>query len=198
MLDSEGSITHWIHGAKLGDPDATRCLWDAYVDRLMRLARSRIRMSVAPSVVEDEEDAVLDAFDSFCRGAMVGRFPALRDREDLWRLLALITIRKVLDQKSRQKAARRGGRDKARREEPAADLEGLADERPQPEMAALLAEEYRLRIASLDDEQLQQIAVWRMDGYTEDEIADKLGCVRRTVARRLELIRLRWMTERDP
>jgi DNA-directed RNA polymerase specialized sigma24 family protein len=32
-----------------------------------------------------------------------------------------------------------------------------------------------------------------MDGYTVDEIADRLGCARRTVARRLELIRKTWV-----
>jgi DNA-binding CsgD family transcriptional regulator len=32
-----------------------------------------------------------------------------------------------------------------------------------------------------------------MEGYTNDEIAERLGCARRTVARRLELIRKIWL-----
>jgi DNA-binding CsgD family transcriptional regulator len=34
-----------------------------------------------------------------------------------------------------------------------------------------------------------------MEGYTNDEIADRLGCARRTVARRLDLIKKVWEAE---
>ena len=42
---------------------------------------------------------------------------------------------------------------------------------------------------------LRQVALWRMEGYTSDEIAERLGCARRTVARRLDLIRKLWTAE---
>ena len=48
--------------------------------------------------VEDEEDAALNAFDSFCRGLSLGRFDQLRDRDALWRLLAVLTVREARDQ----------------------------------------------------------------------------------------------------
>jgi DNA-binding CsgD family transcriptional regulator len=35
-----------------------------------------------------------------------------------------------------------------------------------------------------------------MEGYTNDEIATRLGCARRTVARQLDLIRRIWLAER--
>ncbi len=51
-----------------------------------------------------------------------------------------------------------------------------------PEVAAMVAEETHLLLERLGSSQLQAIAVWRMEGYTTDEIATRLGCTRRTVA----------------
>ena len=45
----------------------------------------------------------------------------------------------------------------------------------------------------VDDDALRQVALSRMEGYNNDEIAEQLGCARRTVARRLELIRKIWL-----
>jgi hypothetical protein len=47
--------------------------------------------------VADEEDVALSAFDSFCAGAERGRFPDLKDRDNLWALLVTITARKAAD-----------------------------------------------------------------------------------------------------
>ena len=58
----------------------------------------------------------------------------------------------------------------------------------------MMAEECDLLLGSLDDDSLRQVALSRMEGYTNDEIADQLGCARRTVARRLDLIRKTWMS----
>jgi DNA-directed RNA polymerase specialized sigma24 family protein len=39
---------------------------------------------------------------------------------------------------------------------------------------------------------LERIAMWKLDGLTNSEIAERLGCVTRTVERRLDLIRKVW------
>jgi DNA-binding CsgD family transcriptional regulator len=44
----------------------------------------------------------------------------------------------------------------------------------------------------LEDDALRTIAVLKMDGHTVDEIAVQLQCARRTVERRLQMIRVRW------
>jgi DNA-directed RNA polymerase specialized sigma24 family protein len=62
----------------------------------------------------------------------------------------------------------------------------------------MMAEECRRLLDGLGDDALREVAVARMEGYTNDEIADRLGCARRTVARRLDLIRKTWMTEEMP
>jgi transcriptional antiterminator len=58
-----------------------------------------------------------------------------------------------------------------------------------------VAEEYRRLLDLLGDESLQQVAVWKMEGSSNDEIAEKLSCSRRTVARKLEAIRSLWSNE---
>src|SRR4051812_37747280 len=94
------SVTRWLAGLQQGEPDEpAQRLWGRYFDRLVHLARARLR--AAPRGPADEEDVALSAFDSFCRGAAEGRFPRLGGRDDLWRLLVSITTRKA------QAAARR-------------------------------------------------------------------------------------------
>jgi RNA polymerase sigma factor (sigma-70 family) len=198
-----GSVTHWFGALRAGDRDAAQLLWERYFSRLVRLAQARLRAQRRPGTAEDEEDAALSAFDSFCRAATEGRFPRLDDRDDLWRILVAITERKVADQARRARRLKRGS-GQVRTEadlakggsggEPSG-IEGIADRLPTPEFVAEFAEEYRHLFEVLRDDDLRQIAVWRLEGYTRDEIATRLGCARRTVARRLELIRTVWQAK---
>jgi DNA-directed RNA polymerase specialized sigma24 family protein len=199
-LPDRGSVTRWIGSLKEGDPEAARMLWERYFHRLVGLAKKRL--SGRKGAVEDEEDAALSAFDSFCAGLARGRFLQLGDRDDLWKLLVVITARKAEAQSDRRRALKRGGAwvrvdepDRGRAkpsEEAGAMLSHLVANEPTPEFAAMVAEETRRRLSSLPDDELRQIALARMEGYTNDEIAERLGCARRTVARRLDLIRQIW------
>jgi DNA-directed RNA polymerase specialized sigma24 family protein len=58
----------------------------------------------------------------------------------------------------------------------------------------MMAEECQRLLDVLEDDSLRQVALSRMEGYTNDEIAAQLGCARRTIARRLDLIRKTWMS----
>ena len=51
----------------------------------------------------------MSAFNSFCAGAARGKFPQLADRDDLWRLLVVITARKAMAQANREGRQKRGG-----------------------------------------------------------------------------------------
>src|SRR3954462_10977271 len=105
----DGSITRCVGELKAGDPAAAQVLWDRYFDHLVRLARRRLAVGKRAGADEDEEDAALSAFDSFCAGLAGGRFPRLGDRDDLWRLLVVITTRKASAQADRRRALKRGG-----------------------------------------------------------------------------------------
>src|SRR5438874_9578101 len=106
-MSSEGSVTRWVMALKDGDADAAQPLWERYHRRLVSLARQKLR--TARRREADEEDVVQSAFHSFFRGVAGGRFPRLDDRDDLWRLLVVITARKALDQLAREHSRRRGG-----------------------------------------------------------------------------------------
>jgi DNA-directed RNA polymerase specialized sigma24 family protein len=200
MADEAGrSVTHWLASLKAGDADAAGALWRRYFEALVRLARARL--GGAPRAVADEEDAALAAFDSFCRGAAAGRYPRLEDRDDLWRLLVVLTERKALDQARRQRRLKRGGgkilgtSDPAPGDDPDGGIGGFAASEPTPEFAALVADECRHLLGRLRDDSLRRVALLRMEGYTNEEIARRLRCSLRSVARKLELIRRTWQAE---
>ncbi len=52
----------------------------------------------------------------------------------------------------------------------------------------------REMLEGLDDELLMQVAVGKLEGYTNQEIADQLGIALRSVVRKMQLIRKKWDT----
>ena len=66
---------------------------------------------------------------------------------------------------------------------------------PTPEFVAMVAEETARKLASLPDPALRQVAVLRMEGHSNQEIAARLGCVVRTVERKLDVVRSLWGVE---
>jgi DNA-directed RNA polymerase specialized sigma24 family protein len=201
-MSDDGSVSQWINQLKDGDDGAARNLWQGYFQRLVALARAKLRG--VRRRAEDEEDVALVAFDSFCRGVAQGRFPQLNNRDDLWRLLVLITSRKASALAERQGRLKRGGGQV--RGDSALDADGsgprqgwdvIAGPELTPEFAAQAAEEYRRLLEQLGDDTLCSIAVWKMEGLTNQEIADRLGCAVPTVERRLRLIRRVWSAEVD-
>ena len=197
-----GSVTHWLHRLEDGDAAAAQPLWERYHRQLVALARQKLQ--AARRRAADEEDVVQNAFHSFFQGVAEGRFPQLNDRDNLWRLLVVITARKALDQLAADHALRRGGGtvlgESGMFQGEGASWDGAAIDQvvgaePTPEFAAQVADEYQRLLDRLGDDSLRQVAVWKMEGFTADEIAAKLDCSRRTVARKLETIRIIWSAE---
>jgi RNA polymerase sigma factor (sigma-70 family) len=184
-MASPGPVTALIAQLEAGDHEAARPLWERYAPRLLALARKRLQGTSRR--VADEEDVALSAFDSLCRAAEQGRFPRLGGRDDLWALLVLITVRKAAD------LANRNRREPVVGPLPADSGEGglsqAEGDDPAPGIAAELAEEFRLWLERLADPELRAIAVWKMEGSTNAEVAARLGCSEPTVERRLRLIR---------
>jgi DNA-directed RNA polymerase specialized sigma24 family protein len=197
-MTTENSVTQWVRQLEAGDADAARRLWERYFQRLVGLARKKLQGR--PRRAADEEDVALSAFDSFCQGAEAGQFHHLLDRASLWPLLVIITVRKATNLIQHENRQKRGGN--ALVEEgalPGPDssqgpwgLDGLLGQEPTPEFAAQVAEEYERLLTLLGDAHLQDVARWKMEGYSNDEIAGKLDCVPRTVERKLRTIRSIW------
>jgi DNA-directed RNA polymerase specialized sigma24 family protein len=196
-MSSDGSITRLIVLLKEGERSAAQPLWDAYFRRLVGLARARLRG--IPRGMADEEDVALSAFDSFCRRAERGLFPQLADRDDLWQLLFVLTVRKAIGLVRYQGRARRGAGRIASLEDLASwELDAVLGSEPTPELAAQMADECQRLLDRLGDETLRAVARWKMEGGTNREIAARLGCVEQTVERKLRSIRRLWSEEVAP
>jgi DNA-directed RNA polymerase specialized sigma24 family protein len=201
---SAGSITYWLEQLKTGDQAAVQRIWERYFQRLVELARKRLQS--APRRAADEEDVALNAFDSFYRRAREGRFPQLLDREDLWQVLVLITSRKVRNLIRNERAQKRGGGEVQNESAlPGGDsapegtaFASLISQEPDPGFAVQVAEDYQRLLATLGRDELRSIAVWKLEGFTNEEIAAKLSCAKATIERKLRLIRSTWEKEIGP
>ena len=183
---TDQSITGWIRGSEAGDGQSQEMLWNHYFDRVVRLARSR--MYAIQASVYDEEDAAVSALNSVFRGIRDNRFPDLHSRDNLWRLMILITHRKLIAQKRRQ-AARISP---AVQDEASDRIDQIVCSEPTPEIVAEMMDETERLLNLLGDDKLRRIAVMRMDGLSTEEIAERLSSTSRTIRRKLERIRDIW------
>jgi DNA-directed RNA polymerase specialized sigma24 family protein len=190
------SVTRWLGHLKAGDRAAAQPLWERYFDRLVRVARGRLSARIRRAA--DEEDVALSAFDSFVRAAEAGRFPRLDDRDDLWAVLVTLTERKANARVDRETAKKRGGGAVRGDSVLGPDAPGGGYDAPAPDptpaMAAEVAEECERLLAALDAHgpDLRPIALWKLEGYSNAEIAAKAGKSVATVERKLALIRSLW------
>ena len=194
MLSPSHSITRCIDMLRRGDRSAAEALWGSYIHRLVALARARL--GGTPRRAANEEDVALSAFDSFYRRAEGGQFTRLADRDDLWQVLVLITERKAIDLMRREGRKSRGaGRVVPLSEAQARGADDAADPGPSPEFAAQVVDEFRALLHRLGDDSLRSVALAKLEGYSNKQIADRLGCIEQTVERKLRSIRKIWSAE---
>jgi RNA polymerase sigma factor (sigma-70 family) len=198
-MGNDGSVTRLIQLLRSDDSVerdlAAQLIWRRYFPELLNLARTNLNARIRRR--EDEEDVLQSMYKSFCLRQQRGEFE-LGSRDALWGLLVTITLRKARNTATRQG---REMRDIAREEAlPDGDdstsggwvFEQMDAADPSPLEAAVLNESLERRLEALADPELRQIALWRLEGYTNREIALKLDCVERSVERRLERIRGKW------
>jgi RNA polymerase sigma factor (sigma-70 family) len=187
----DGSVTHFFGQLRAGKRAAADALWERYCPRLLALARKTLAGRRPRGA--DPEDAVQSAFVSFWQRAERGQFVGAMDRNQLWNLLGLITVRKSLKQLQRERTRKRGGgrvvseTDLANREGHAVSFEQFAGSTPAPEFDLVCDD----LLSALEDEP-RAIALYRLMGYSNREISELMDCTERTVERKLNLIRAIW------
>jgi len=185
------SVTRWIHELQKGDQAAADLLWEFLKFRLLSLASRQVGFSIS----YDEDDVALDAFATLCSGIREGRYD-IEDRNALWSLLAVITINGARKRSRDERRLRRGG-GHTRVSKNDEHLGTVTSEGLSPEASCLAREECTRLLSILPNEELKHLALLKVDGYTNDEIAEILGCTRRSIQRRLNLIRKIWTDEID-
>jgi RNA polymerase sigma factor (sigma-70 family) len=184
-MDASQSITRLIRAVQDGSNSSVRPLLAAYFDRLVQLASKRLQN--LPGLGGYDEDLALRSFHSVYQRLRDPARPLdLTSRDDLWRLLATRTISRAIDLIRRHRPAEVPGDQ---------DVAQFLAREPTPEEAAEVADECRRLLDALPDPELRQIALWKVEGYTNEEIAARLDCVPRTVERKMSRIRLLWKHE---
>jgi RNA polymerase sigma factor (sigma-70 family) len=189
--EATGSVTMLYQQLSAGDAAAASQLWRRYFPRIAGVARGAI--SGRAQRVADADDAAQSAFIAFWQQAQRGDFDADLDREGLWSLLATITVRKARRAARREQAQKRGGGKVLGEAELPAGVEGPM--RLDQLLSQISTQEFDLiteeLLLALNPE-LREIAVLRLLGHSNKEIAEQLGCTQRKIQRKLELLRLRW------
>lgn len=184
------TVTEIIQRVRIGDEAAVQELWNRYSEQIIEVARHSLKN--ASRRVQDEEDVA---------GITAGGFPELDHRDQLWRLLVVITTRKaatVIEKDHRQKRGSedvRGDSTVMSRENEGGgpgSFDQLESEKVPPDIATVMADQTRQLWASLPDETAQRIATLKIEGFTHQQIADRMSINTRTVEQRLKQIQERW------
>jgi RNA polymerase sigma factor (sigma-70 family) len=178
---------------ELGDNQAASQLWDRFATQMSELARRKLRYRLR--TMSDEEDVAISAFESLWNGAVNGKFPSIGDRHDLWRLLVVITQRKILDKLNydhRQKRDVNLVRNLSSAEIDREYMEHLALREATPEMKAEFQDEVQRLLGMLPSDEYRTIALLKTEGFSIFEIANRIGRGHSTIERKLKTIRAIW------
>ena len=186
-------VSVWIVQLRAADGVAARKIWEHFAIRLAAIFRNSIRANTRRAY--DEEDAVQSMFRSVCSGMAEGRFPDLHDRESLWGLMLIITSQKISNRhrfdQQQKRDIRRTLSDSVFFGSEMSDTP-LTSREPTPEFVAEFNEICERLFTCLDAPGLREIVALKLEGFTDSEIAEKLDCSRRTLHRRMTMIRRQW------
>ena len=188
--ESSLAVTRWVALLRDGDSVAAARLWKYLEPRLLRLGRQQ--MQSASMTCYDEDDLAQSSFHALCNAIRKGCYEQLADRDEVWKLLTTIALNKFRRQTIRESAVKRGGHMQR------ADIENafqFESDELSAEHKLLMEEECERLLHLLGRSEIKQVALLKVEGYTNEEIATALDCTRRTVQRRLDFIRSVWSRE---
>ena len=180
------SVTDWIVELGVGDEEAAARIWERFFIRVRGLAHAKL--GGVDRRRYDEEDLATSALNALCVGARESRFRQLESREDLWQILVMLTARKASNRRRAEARELIGG------ESALGDIRGamnLIEGEPDEAFVDTLGFTCRERLDTLEP-RLREVALFRLEGYSNEEIAERLGRSLATVERYLRMIRQAW------
>jgi DNA-directed RNA polymerase specialized sigma24 family protein len=182
-MSTERSLTHWGHELYASEAsrraEAARELWLHFAERL----RARVRGKLDPRIRRcTDEDDIVDSLFAGLVAARPGWNGPPRDRDEIWRRLSHMIKCKVANAADYHRAQCRD----VFRLQPLGEHEDRRQSDPADE--AIGRVEFK-RLFDLLPEDLQQVLAWRLEGYTNAEIAAKIRRVERTVELKMRAIR---------
>ena len=182
-----------VAGLRSGNSVVIRQFCHQYGGALERLAERNLASGLRRRVGAD--DVAQSACRTFLRRAQIGEFE-LSDSEGLWGLLCAITLTKVREQTRFHLREKRGLHREVHHATgasagdstggPSVFFDRPAAE-PSPDDAAEFTDQFTRLVESLDEEERQLVDL-KLQQFTNDEIAERMGCSERTVRRILKRV----------
>ncbi len=188
----ESPELRWLEAYRSGDSEAAEKLWDRYSSRVKRLAGSWLGR-VRPKTF-DEYDVAISTFDELFSAIEQGRYGDISGPDALWSLIARIAIRKAKDRLRGERALKRQGGPQMMTvslDDTGLDLD-VPDDTVAPELVAIMTDEVRHLLTAFEDEEIERLVMLKLDGHTNDEIAQSLGYSRSSIQRMLRTVRTAW------
>ena len=194
MNENPGSITNAIR--RLEDDSCSKAaekLWTEFFERLCQFASTKIYQRHKRLI--SAEEIASDAFLNLMEGIKKRKFDNLNGRNQLWALLVALAARSASAQRRHHDRKKRGN-GKVRGDSVFEELEangfdylaGAEGDQDLSHIDVVLKE----LLERLPDERYNTIALLRLEGYSNNEIATELDCSERTVERKLQAIRMIW------
>jgi DNA-directed RNA polymerase specialized sigma24 family protein len=202
---NQSPVTMWLRRLEAGDPNSAGDLYQHFCNRLQNLIRGHIPPSVRATY--DDDDVAVSAFHSLFLGVREQRYQ-LGNRTDIWRLLLTIAERKIAKRIRFETQEKRDVRrllqnsvfvslSPGKQQDAPSGVNSLPGYEPTPAFAVEVAETCENLLGSLPDDCCRTIALLMLESYTAEQVAKKLGCTRRTVQRKLLVIRRTWQDSSD-
>ena len=182
-----GSITHWLYALRQGDDASVGKIWNRWYQRLC----SKIAPHARRLTICDEEYIALGAIYDLCDSIKQNKHSEIDDRNELWRMLSVIALRKTRDWKKYDTAGKRGGNDVTIRNS-GESSNSPVETSQSPDLTAQFQDEFRNLMNALGDSELKTVVKLKLLGNNNHEIAEQLKCSRRRVQYMLKRIRDVW------
>lgn len=199
-MNNKGSVSRLVSMLRRGDQHAIGQLWDRFYPELVDVVRHRLNRSVAQVV--DEDDIASASLLSLFRRTEAGQFAGVCDRGEFWALLLRIAERKLVNRYRYESTLKRGA-GKVGNE---ASFSGSSDGDDLSILAScgrrdltpdyvVILKDTVFSMLEAAPQEVRQIVIMRLHGYSNDEISLQIDRSVSTVERRLRGIRRHWDRE---